>query len=142
MAELRSALAAAAEKVDQLEEKEKDTAAAHKKEARCRLCSLAVLIACSTGCYHTLSLTLAVRWSRSKTRATQQALSHRCRSVAPAALCIVAAFPHEKLFLLTPPCAGADERERAASVGHAADGEGAERRARRSRGTQLSPFLV
>jgi hypothetical protein len=62
--------------------------------------------------------------------------------VAPAALCIVAAFPHEKLFLLTPPCAGADERERAASVGHAADGEGAERRARRSRGTQFTPFLV
>ena len=48
VAELRSALAAAAEKVDQLEEKEKDTAAAHKKEARCRLCSLAVLVACST----------------------------------------------------------------------------------------------
>ena len=48
VAELRSALAAAAEKVDQLEEKERDTAAAHKKEARCRLCSLAVLVACST----------------------------------------------------------------------------------------------
>jgi hypothetical protein len=48
VAELRSALAAAAEKVDQLEEKERDTAAAHKKEARCRLCSSAVLVACST----------------------------------------------------------------------------------------------
>jgi hypothetical protein len=57
-------------------------------------------------------------------------------------LYILAAFPHVKLFLLTPPCAGADERERAASGGHAADGEGAERRARCSRGTQFTPFLL
>lgn len=48
VAELRSALAAAAKNVEQLVEKEKDTAAAPKKEARCRLCCLAVLVACST----------------------------------------------------------------------------------------------
>ena len=51
-------------------------------------------------------------------------------------------FSARNVVFVHTPCVGADERERAASVGHAADGEGAERRARCSRGTQFTPFLL